>query len=94
MEPRARLDNVERRKSCFYRDSNSDPLGRPARSQLLYQLYQSANVKINLFLCLINEAPRNEDVWGSEIIATPLSTSTLDGGKWLASHSGRFTLIG
>jgi hypothetical protein len=34
---------------------------------------------------MINEAPRQEDVWGSEGIAPPSFTSARDGRKWSAS---------
>jgi hypothetical protein len=46
--------------------------------------------KIRLFLCLINQAQRHEDVWGSGGIATSL-TPALDGGEYtnVASPLGK-----
>jgi hypothetical protein len=44
-----------------------------------------------LSLCLINQAPRHEDIWGSGGIAPPYFTSILDGGEWSASRPFRFT---
>jgi hypothetical protein len=38
--------------------------------------------------CLINEAPRHEDIWGSVGIAPPFLISALDGGQWSDSHPG------
>jgi hypothetical protein len=40
------------------------------------------HVEGKLCLCLINEASRHKDVWGSEGIAPPFLTSALDGGEW------------
>jgi hypothetical protein len=51
------------------------------------------NVKIKASLCLINQAPRYEDVWGSGGIDPPLLIWALDGGKWSASRPGRFPLV-
>jgi hypothetical protein len=42
-------------------------------------------------LCLINEAARHEDVWGSVGIDPPFLTSALDGGEWKTSRPFRFT---
>jgi hypothetical protein len=44
-----------------------------------------------LSVCLINEALRHEDVWGSGNIAPPFLTSALDGVKLSASRPGGFT---
>jgi hypothetical protein len=38
-------------------------------------------VQVKLSLCVINEVPRHEDVWGSGGITPPFLTSTLDGGE-------------
>jgi hypothetical protein len=38
--------------------------------------------KVKLSLCLINQAPRHENVWGNGGIAPPFPTSALDGGEW------------
>jgi hypothetical protein len=38
-------------------------------------------IEIKLFLCLINQAPHREDVWGSGRIAPSSMTSALDGGE-------------
>jgi hypothetical protein len=35
--------------------------------------------KVNLAMCLFNEAPRQEDVWGSEGMIPPLLTLAVDG---------------
>jgi hypothetical protein len=47
----------------------------------LQDLQETKCKKIRLFLCLINQAPRHEDVWGSGGIVISL-TSALDGGKY------------
>jgi hypothetical protein len=44
-----------------------------------------------VFLCLIDQAQRHEDVYESEGIARPFLISALDEGEWSASRSGRFT---
>jgi hypothetical protein len=44
-----------------------------------------------LSLCLINQAPGHEVIWGSGRISPPYFTSTLDGGEWSASRPFRFT---
>jgi hypothetical protein len=46
--------------------------------------------KVKLSLCLINKAPRHEDVWGSGGIAPLFWTLALYGGEWSASRPGRF----
>jgi hypothetical protein len=46
--------------------------------------------EVKLSLCLINEAPGDEDVTGSEVIAPSFLTSALDEGEWSASRPGRF----
>jgi hypothetical protein len=43
-----------------------------------------------LFLCLISQALRHEDIWGSGGIVPPFLTLALDGGEWSASCPGRF----
>jgi hypothetical protein len=43
-----------------------------------------------LSLCLINQAPRHDDVPGSGGIAPSFLTSALDGDEWAASRPGRF----
>jgi hypothetical protein len=48
--------------------------------------------KFKMFLGLINEAPRHEDIWGNVGITPPLWTSALDGGELSASRSSRFAL--
>jgi hypothetical protein len=40
---------------------------------------------------VINEAPRGEDMWGTESIAPLILISTVDGDEWSASRPGRFT---
>jgi hypothetical protein len=50
------------------------------------------NVKLNLSLYLINEAPRHKDVRESRGIAPTFLISALDGGEWTASLPGRFYL--
>jgi hypothetical protein len=42
-------------------------------------------------LSVINYAIRHEDVWGSEGIASAISTLALDEGEWSASRPCRFT---
>jgi hypothetical protein len=41
--------------------------------------------------CLINQAPRHDDVWGNACTAPPFLNSTLDGGNWLDTRPGHFT---
>jgi hypothetical protein len=55
--------------------------------------YLQAKKKVNLklSLCLINYAPHHEDRSEGEGIVPPFLTLALDGGKWSASHPGRFT---
>jgi hypothetical protein len=40
-------------------------------------------------MCIINETPLPEDVWGTKGIAPPFLTSALDGGEWSVLRSGR-----
>jgi hypothetical protein len=47
-------------------------------------------VKVNSSLCLVNYAPRQEDVSGSGGIAPPFLNSALYGGEWPVSRPGRF----
>jgi hypothetical protein len=54
--------------------------------------YDYIKIKVNLSLCLINQALCHQDIWGSGGIAPPFLTSSLDGGVWSASRPGRFTL--
>jgi hypothetical protein len=51
----------------------------------------SLKVKINLSLCLINEALYHSDRWGSGDIAPQFLTPALDGSEWLVSRPSRFT---
>jgi hypothetical protein len=60
-------------------------------SKLRRQVNKNSNnillkVKVNLSLCLINQASRHEDVWGSGSIAPPFSILALESVKWSASH--------
>jgi hypothetical protein len=50
----------------------------------------SNKISIKLPLCLIDSAPRHEDIWGSGGIA-PTLTSELKGDERSASRPGRFT---
>jgi hypothetical protein len=50
-------------------------------------------VKVNLFLCLINRALRHEGVWGSGDMSPAFLTSALDRGEWSASDSAWFTPV-
>jgi hypothetical protein len=50
----------------------------------------SCLVKVRLSLCLIEEAPRHEVIWGSGGRAPPFLNSALDGSEWSASRSCRF----
>jgi hypothetical protein len=47
--------------------------------------------EVKLAVCVINEAPGHEDIWGCESIAPSFLTWALDGGEWSASRPGRFT---
>jgi hypothetical protein len=40
-------------------------------------------------VAVLNLAPHHEDVWGSGGVASPLLTSTPDGGEWSASRYSR-----
>jgi len=40
---------------------------------------------------LLNQVPRHEDVWVSEVQLQALLTSALDGGEWSTSRPSRFT---
>jgi hypothetical protein len=53
---------------------------------------QKHTQKIKLSLCLINYAPRHDDVWGGEVTTPSFMTSTLLGREWSASRFGRFAL--
>jgi hypothetical protein len=44
-----------------------------------------------LSLCLINLAPRHEDVWGSGGIAQLFFSWAVDKGEWSAPRPSRFT---
>jgi hypothetical protein len=43
------------------------------------------------YLCLINYAPRHEEVWESGDIIPPFLASVRDGDEWSASRLSRFT---
>jgi hypothetical protein len=43
------------------------------------------NIKVKLALCVINEALRNEGVWGSECIDPHILDLALAGGEWSTS---------
>jgi hypothetical protein len=45
------------------------------------------------YLCFINEAPCQEDLYAIAAIAPPFLTSVLDGGEWSASRPGRCTTL-
>jgi hypothetical protein len=47
-------------------------------------------VVVKFSLCLINEAPRHEDVWGSGGIRPPFLTTALDKDEWVVSRPCRF----
>jgi hypothetical protein len=47
--------------------------------------------KVKFSLCLVNQTPCNENLWGNGRIAPPFFTSTLDEGEWSASRPGSFT---
>jgi hypothetical protein len=47
---------------------------------------------INSFLCSVNQAPRNEDLWWSGGIVEPFFTWSLNGVEWSVSRPCRFTL--
>jgi hypothetical protein len=53
-EPRTGVDDMERRKPCPYRNSNSDLLGRPALRQSLYLLIGTTD-KLCSFLEFISK---------------------------------------
>jgi hypothetical protein len=59
----------------------------------VYLIYVFSNqfmntlVKVKLSSCLINQATRHEDVWGSGGIS-PFLTRELDEGEWSVSHPG------
>jgi hypothetical protein len=60
-------------------------MGRPSVLENVYK------VKMNLSLCLINQAWSHEAIWGSGGKTPPFLTSALEAGEWSASRPGRFT---
>jgi hypothetical protein len=66
--------------------STALPLNNPIR---FYSNIFSPKVKIKLSLCLINQAPRHENICGIGGIAPSFLTSALDGDEWSASCLGR-----
>jgi hypothetical protein len=58
----------------------------------LAEVKVKVKVKLKLSLCfLLTELNAIETYWGNGGIAHAFFTSALDGGKWSASRSGRFT---
>jgi hypothetical protein len=47
-------------------------------------------LKLMLSLCLINQAPRQEHIWGSGSVAPQFLNSALDRGEWSPSRPGHF----
>jgi hypothetical protein len=60
-------------------------------SYTIYFSCCSHKIKGQIVLCLINQTPSHEDVFGSGGIAPPSLTSALGGVEWSASHPGRFS---
>jgi hypothetical protein len=60
--------------------------------QIIQRTLREGTGKVTLCLSTRSQAPRHEDVCGSEGIAPSFLTSALDGGEWSASRHFCFTL--
>jgi hypothetical protein len=85
---------IESTVACFkvyYHYSHGSGAFNKKSHQLGFHNSQTDLLEVKLSLCLVNYAPRHEYVWGSGGMAQPFLTSSVDGGKWLASHLSHFT---
>jgi hypothetical protein len=82
VDPRAGLDDVEKRKILTLPGLELRSLGRPARNQSLYRPRYPDSGKVKLFLCLTNLALRHEGVWGVDVQIYNFLTSAVVGTEW------------
>jgi hypothetical protein len=86
--PRSGLDDVEKRKITGLSQTRISLSFVP----LLYNDDDANdNSKINLSLCLINQALRHKGLWVVGVEIQVFLNSALVGGEWSASRPGRFT---
>jgi hypothetical protein len=87
-----RVGRIYRKRSFLYcvSDRVYRALAWQHVDQIRYNNKAQIKYNVNLSLCLISYAPRQDDTEGDGDIAPPFLTSALDGGKSSASRPSRF----